>query len=87
MQETTSCSCAFKTQMMESLRSRSRQAQGEEAEGLKLLFDTQDERGESSLCCVLTCLFYYAYCNECGETVSDMARRAISGLMESPVVQ
>ena len=38
---------------------------------------------EDSPCCLLTLLFYYAYCKECAVPLSEEARAVLKPLMES----
>ena len=74
------CSCGFKEQMISEMQNMRRQCPGKETEWVTMLFPTENS-ADHSLCCILTCLFYYGYCKECTLTLSEEARSVLAPLM------
>ena len=79
--ESINCSCAFKTQMIEEMQKMREENPGKETEWVNLLFPPTKKPEDSNLCCLLTYLFYYAYCKECKTPLSEEARTALDPLM------
>ena len=77
----SSCSCRFKEQMISEMLDMRKQLPDKENDWIDCLFPEADDAADQSLCCLLTCLFYYGYCKECSVSVSEKARMVLSPLM------
>ena len=75
----TDCTCEFKEQMIAEMLELRKNDTGDEYWWVPLLFKKPKDH---SLCCLLTFLFYYAYCNECATPLSEEARNVLKPPME-----
>ena len=71
------CSCAFKEKMMDEMLQLQKCCP--EHAWVTALFEN---KSNDSLCCLLTFLFYHAYCKECSVPLSEEARAILKPLME-----
>ena len=72
------CPCTFKQQMLTEMLELPVNHPDGQYNWVKLLGDSPDD----SFCCLLTFLFYYAYCKECSMPLSEKARAVLKPLME-----
>lgn len=73
------CPCEFKRQMIAQMLELQKHHPNGEYNWVSLLFENASD---DSLCCLLTFLFYYAYCKECTVPLSEEARTVLKPLME-----
>lgn len=73
------CTCEWKEQMINEMLEMRKKNPNHENRWVPLLFP--DSR-EQAPCCLLTFLFYYAYCEECTRSLSDVARTTLKPLMD-----
>ena len=69
------CNCSAMDQMVERMREMRRQNPGKETEWVDKLFPEG-----MPLCCLLTYLLYYGYCEECSVPLSEKARTFLAPL-------
>lgn len=74
------CPCIFKQQMIAEILKLPEQHPDGLYAWVNPLFGNAPE---DSPCCLLTLLFYYAYCKECPVPLSEEARAVLKPLMES----
>ena len=72
------CPCAFKQQMLTEMLKLPVKHPNGQYNWVKLFGDSTDD----SFCCLLTFLFYYAYCQECSGPLSEKARAVLKPLMD-----
>jgi len=75
------CTCSFKEDMITEMKNLRKRRPGKDTEWVNLLFP-KEHAADNSLCCLLTCLFYYGYCEDCKTSLSEMARSVLAPLME-----
>ena len=74
-----SCPCAFKRQMIAEMLELPVKHPDDQYNWVSLIFENASS---DSPCCLLTFLFYYAYCKECSIPLSEEARAVLKPLME-----
>ena len=77
------CTCEFKEQIITQMTELRRANASIENQWIEYLFSPEETEADHSLCCLLTLLFYYGYCQENTQSVSDMARAVLKPLMET----
>lgn len=75
------CNCKFKEQMISRIQEMRREHPGKEMQWADMLFPKAGGSGANELCCLLTALFYYGYCEECSMSLSEKARSVLALLM------
>lgn len=75
------CSCRFKEQIITEMKNMRKENPGKEMQWVDLLFHQAGGSGANELCCLLTVLFYYGYCEECSMSLSEKARSVLAPLM------
>ena len=73
------CPCTFKRQMIAEMLKLPEKHPDGQYNWTSLLFENTSA---DSSCCLLTFLFYYAYCKECSVPLSEEARTVLKPLME-----
>lgn len=73
------CTCEFKRKMMAQMLELRRNPLDGKRNWASLLFENDPDE---SLCCLLTFLFYCAYCKPCTISLSEEARAVLKPLME-----
>lgn len=79
--EPVPCCCAFKAGMTRRMLELRRAHPGPSTQWVDHLLGADPDPQDSPLCCMLTALFYYGYCEECTMSVSDLARDRLAPLM------
>ena len=80
---TNTCSCHFKEHMITEMLRMREECPDKDTKWVDLLFTPSEGSHDSSLCCLLTFLFYYGYCKECTVPLSAQARSILAPLMEN----
>lgn len=81
--EQNTCNCAFKTSMTQHILDFQREHPDSPMKWVEQLYGKDIHADASPLCCMLTFLFYYGYCQECTTPVSEFAAQALEPLMET----
>lgn len=83
MMNKDTCNCAYKQSLIDRMQEHLRAHPDGSARWVELLFGKDSGANEHPLCCLLTFLFYYAFCEENTMTVSEMARHILEPLMNT----
>lgn len=79
--EPVPCSCAFKAGMIRRMLELRLAHPDASTQWIEHLLGADPDPTDFPLCCMLTALFYYGYCEECTMSVSDLARERLAPLM------
>ena len=80
--EPVPCCCAFKAGMTRRMLELRRAHPGPSTQWVDHLLGADPDPQDSPLCCMLTALFYYGYCEDCTMSVSKLAREQLAPLMD-----
>ena len=78
----SNCSCRFKEQIITEMKNMRKENPAKETQWVDLLFPELQASASNDLCCLLTYMFYYGYCKECTDSLSEVARSMLSPMMQ-----